>query len=1692
MRQYSDSILEMLKKDEGYVGQTAETMKRAHSKTNTDYGAYYDSRGYLTTGYGSLISTAPKGSEQEKKDIEMWTKRTQYDPFTLTEDQASEILPMDIDRVTSKARSQLAVPFEDLPEQAQQAVVSLSYNTGTLGKNTAAAINKAMETNSTSAWKQVAKMVENWHGSKSSEQPAGVLQRRKREASLFASIEGLTPEGSDSEITLDMTPDGEEGNQVPSIISQEESMQFQGTDNYEPQPATTAQEFGYTQDVDGTTQVDYVEPRGKIDEVSRTISRSPAMQEPTQEQIMANSPFRNTRYDQNIKELEVQRDTLEKPVLEQAGDFGNHLINSFMTENIVGSSIKKAILLNDVSFDYKEGFDPTKMLGFQDMIMGIPPEKLKEFMDAPNEKAFERRIIGYKIEEKAREEISQYMAANPIKGFVGIGVASALDVTSFIPVGKMAQFVGLSKAARGIPATARAIGAGIAENVIQDLAQEALLIQNSDIRKWEDGDVLYGLVGSTVLGGAAGAFKASKGFAKYEKLAQKYSKEKNLSGIEMIIKNAKNKNMDASLLTKLETTKKFIEQELMDSHRVIVANEISSLQERIGKGVLDTKKVEIVKKQMEFNNKIDEQIALERAKPNVVQQAIDEVKANEKIVRAEYQKPINDLLQENIESSKKIKEFKARGAGNELNYQIKKLEEKIAKNNETINTFRKQQSDIAKKFKGEKNRAVKAAKKMEDPRELKIQELEASKAKYMEELKLEYDTVVKQVEDGSHPSQDLVTQLDSINQITKDLGLNHLEFKSIDDLDEFLGLKFDDSTHKSAGAAARDYRTFIKAGDVNTYFNNLDGDLWNVIARSAQEATENPALGLSSHQVNKNGVYAQLLRTTRLNELLTTDSQFGRFVLNKSSIRSGDNELARGFYNLFAPDGVGRVGEGKFSVIEKKQQVYNIHMGRLLSDFNEHLDEINAVALQNKSLRERLGLHANDLIAKGQMLEVGHPEKVAEILRDELINSGSAKELFGDEVGSLVEKMANKFDAINNDILTRAKEVGVKNTEQIFQGENTKGWFHRTWDNKLVREFYAKYGEDKLIELVDNSMIKYLTENGVELTDEIIANTKTQAKKFAYGIHNSDLEVNKYAKLSAVDYLESLIEKGIDETEAIAGELKALKQRAENAAAKELGKRKPLDLDGFVKLNDGTTVYMKDLLEKNILVSQKQYLESMSARIAAAENGIKDIDVLDQWAEAAHALEKGRGKIDSADYILAAMKDDIQSFRYGASGLNDGTSAATKRLLAMAKKYQFAKLMQYTGISSIAEMGTLIPEAGYKAVSQAITADLGKVIKSLFLGGVTGKEFTNKMYKELSTITGVGLEDIGYDALISSSNKLTDSKWGNRFERIVDNAAKATRHTTAHIEVIGRRLAVNSLAINFGDIALGRSQIDSLFGGLSNRNLVELGLADLNNAGKAVPNEKWNKIMSSIKEHALDINDNKAALTGEPIAEFNINKWDVDTRRTFGDALTQQANHIMVNPDSTTSKLWHNTLIGSIYNQFKTFSNNAASKVAGHNVNQAIQGYKMGSLAELSKTAQKYFWGAALGKLSLVLYGAINEAGRPDYEQRMEKYLHMDDPRDWTRALGRSSAITGLDTVVDTGLGVFGEEAMFDSSTIGQSRNRLDLMSTPTGQIARDAMRVGEYTAQKKYDKAGKTLLKMSPIRRQIGVNQLLNSMGID
>ena len=257
------------------------------------------------------------------------------------------------------------------------------------------------------------------------------------------------------------------------------------------------------------------------------------------------------------------------------------------------------------------------------------------------------------------------------------------------------------------------------------------------------------------------------------------------------------------------------------------------------------------------------------------------------------------------------------------------------------------------------------------------------------------------------------------------------------------------------------------------------------------------------------------------------------------------------------------------------------------------------------------------------------------------------------------------------------------------------------------------------------------------------------------------------------------------------------------------------------------------------------------------------------------------------------------------------------------------------------------------------------------------------------------------------------------------------------------------------------------------------GLGDFDKAGKFVTNKKYSAIQKELLKNA-------EYLENGTLKKLNLDKWDVDTANDFGDVITMQSNHIMVNPDATTKALWQDSPLGQVFNQFRTFSINASSKVAGHALANAAQGFKRGDYAEMIKYGNKMFWAANIGMLSVLLRDNIRSLG--DGEGINTRVFDDGAAVAIGVGLSRSSMIFQMDTLIDTIGGTFGADPFFaNSSSIGRSKNWLNLATTPMGQAGSNLATGSVNFLKGDIKKGGLKILKGTPLYRQVGLQQLFN-----
>lgn len=987
------------------------------------------------------------------------------------------------------------------------------------------------------------------------------------------------------------------------------------------------------------------------------------------------------------------------------------------------------------------------------------------------------------------------------------------------------------------------------------------------------------------------------------------------------------------------------------------------------------------------------------------------------------------------EAITKKKAFAANVIRKNLEAERKGITQALNKLNRQIKSTKDR--DLKKKLKGKKQRLVRRRKAFDK----------------------RLPTQLRQLAKGIHPK--LTAEINpklSITEIAKELGIDSKLVNTPDKIRKYLGLdspKIDpDFVVEGEKAYKQVFRTQAKEMNKNTRLN-------------ANETIRYMAGSDVVKSIDKLPLLGKLQIGDKLRALAETDGPISRFLFNKGNLVSSENPLVSTFYNWLAPDGMGRQGMSKIRAIESQQKYANIYGGYLMDIYHTHGDRLYKL-LEGDVIKTK---------AKAFFSPDSFEETVEPLFKERmLLGKEGFRVKYGDEIADIADDFADDFNKLNKKIVDRAKEVGVEGVDF----ESTTDWFTRSWDFRKTRAVDLEDLQDTIF----RAMKSHAEKLGVKSIDE--EKLLNHAKRFAYGVRNADLSTIEGLQSDHIKLLTRLLDKAKgDEAKVIKTEIERLKLLKAKADAGDLANR--VQMDVTQKMSNG--LQLSDLFEDNIVHTQKRYTARMSARIAAAEHGIKNIDTMDDWVKDAVEEEikrlaaKGvKNPAESAKFVEQSMIQDLNSFKYGGMvGLHDLPDDSANDLLRLVKKYNYARLMQYTGLSSLAELNGTFVEAGVSTTLR----ELGRTMRQHFndLYSDNPEKYVDRLYDELRTVTGVGMEDFSFSTKgMSQATRINEEGVLNTFEKGIDVLGRMAHGPFGGIEKTGRRMTANALAIKWANYFTGREKgglLSAFFGsnGVTNRVLENSGLGRMTKTGKFIPNKTYKDIQKSIKKFAtFDERGN--------LVKLNLDKWNTDTAHAFGDAIQMQANHITINPDATTMALWQSTTVGQILNQFRTFTINATTKVMGQTIANAVISSNRGDQSEMIKAGQKIFWGTSLGMLSVALRQGIQRAGGD------EEVDLFDDGIMKAAAIGfsRSSVAGNLPTLIDSVGTTFGYDPIFEkTSSIGRSKNFFNLATTPTGQAVHGVYKSGEKAAQGDFKGAGMKLLKTSPLYRQIGAQQIFN-----
>ena len=937
---------------------------------------------------------------------------------------------------------------------------------------------------------------------------------------------------------------------------------------------------------------------------------------------------------------------------------------------------------------------------------------------------------------------------------------------------------------------------------------------------------------------------------------------------------------------------------------------------------------------------------------------------------------------------------------------------------------------------------------------------------------------LRQILQGTHPK--LTTALSpefSIKSISKELGIDYNMVNTPDKIREFLGIRSGKFAESVIVDGEKGYELILKK-QLDELSDNKRINANHFLTNVSDVMKTSPAdinAGLSRHMQNLGNKASDFI----VNQA-DTDSYATKYLFNKGNLVSSENPHVAGFYNWLAPDNSGRQGMSRIRAGETKTIYRNRYHGSMMDNYKTQGYELLKHMNAEKSLANRMGVYTD--FAKFE-------NEVVPVFRDRLVmDKPSFMNKYPDpKVQSISDEFAKNYNKLNKEVADDAISKGV-----IGVGESSENYIHRSWASNKAR----LVPKEDLEEGIYVGMKKALDEAGLPYEESFL---RTQARDFTFGLQSKDITNHIEANSTYIENLNKFLKSAEGQsTEGVKDAVesaikKADAQKAANELG-ELGKRAEIDITAEIPNTNGKT--LADLMDDNFISTQDRYNSRMAARTAAAEHGIKDIKVLDSWRADAILAEKKRLIANNdphikanTDYLDKVLKQDIKSFQYGGlGGQGDVLEAEANDAVRLLKKISVTNLMQNVGIASMAEFGGTVSEIGaYNAVKSLVDPLRHMIRKNHLLGsGVTN---IRSLTDDMAALTGIGMGDMAFSSRgVSQAEQIYKNGVMSSVEKSIDAAGSVTQNTLGWIETVGRRATSNGLAIKWGQHFQGNEPKGIISKFLSankvttNRTLENAGLGTwIEEAGEKV--FKTNDLYDSIKDNYLkhvSFDENGS------VKAMNFENWSTESREAFRNTIKLQTSHIYADPDSTTAAFWQTTSLGRILNQFRTFSVNATSKIAGFTYGNLANGIKHQDADEVLKFSNKMFWAATMGTMAVGIRDELTSAGTGNDKG----FGQIADTPFQSIAIGfsRSSLIGNLDVINGIGGSLFGYDNVFNrSSFTGRDKNFFNLANTPIGQIGVNAFKGTAGVLQGDFGQAAESAGKLTPFKRQLGIQQMIN-----
>ncbi|RVP63880.1 hypothetical protein CN074_25135 [Sinorhizobium medicae] len=586
----------------------------------------------------------------------------------------------------------------------------------------------------------------------------------------------------------------------------------------------------------------------------------------------------------------------------------------------------------------------------------------------------------------------------------------------------------------------------------------------------------------------------------------------------------------------------------------------------------------------------------------------------------------------------------------------------------------------------------------------------------------------------------------------------------------------------------------------------------------------------------------------------------------------------------------------------------------------------------------------------------------------------------------------------------------------------------RYWESQRVILAGREYVDGTIERLVKDSIVS--AQSGIEL-DVAGRLSKAFTKAIVSRAHGLEDMTSHALSGDKLDVLIDLLKDEYGLSAVDADYLKGTFRHRKSDAGRDGQNKQRLLLDEKMRLEsvvrrDGTVdeagIGITDLISTDARSNFHRYMRSTMGRVALSRyrfkdpqngnlliNGFTSDGEFEQYMKL--VSQKNADLIKEGKITKEQGELDIKRLRFAYSSILGRPTSAMEATsagwyLRMARKYNFARIMNQVGFAQISEIGAPIASMGWKAaLSQApalrrvVTDDGETILKS-------------GLADDLEILLGVGTDrlrataDYRMDDLTGIHEEPTGS-WRDSTENFLNKANRVTSEASGltQANIMLERWTAAVIVQKFANMATKGGR------GMSKARLADLNLDEAMTA----------RVMTMFNTEG-NFEFTKGIVSGRKVVRAHFDKWaDREAREAFISAAHRLAGQVIQKNDIGNMAMWMSHPIAKAFMQFRTFMVGAWGKQTLKSLN-----FRDGvALNHLVLTSG--FAGAAY-----VAQMKIQSIGRSDQEEFLENRLSPGSIA--AAAFSRAGPSSIIPMLIDTGRYAARQDPWFSNTrTTGQA-----------------------------------------------------------